>query len=382
MNIQAVTTSVLIVVSLGLLAACGLESAAAPSPPPAFPSGPARPAPTDAPAQNTGPNPTSVVPGNQSALAYEHPGGRFTIEYPANWQPFERENGVVFIDPGAQAGYGVFFQDTDEPYNASDLAQFATGFVLANYGQDPGFRILDRSDGLVGASIIQFRSEDEVLGPSISEATVAQFGRSIYIVVVSAVEEQWSISADALRNLTNSLQVALEPPAVTPSAEAPGPPELILYFHPSQRFGFAYASDWSLVEDQTSVEVSLPSSGFSFSAELIPHPGAGQDGTVELNEAKGWVDSLAGQYPDLERLPPAGFNLSGAEGVTIDYLYRDEAGVLWAGSVIVVAYKDELHRVVLSAPAPLWEVALEWFNLMLQGYRILEDPLPIFTPSP
>lgn len=374
MNSRPIVATMLIGLGLGWLVACAGASPAGPATATlAPPAGPALPGPTEAPTPAFGVTPTSVVPAGVSLQTYLSPDQRFSIDYPANWQPFERDNGVVFLDPGAQAGYGVYFQDIPEPYTAAELADFATAFVTTNYGDDPGFQIVDRADDLLGASIIDFRSADDVLGPAMNEAIVTQFGTSVYLVVLSVTEEQWALSADALRQLTNSLQVNPAPAAAAVTPALDEPPQLNLYVHSSGHFGFVYATDWSLDEEETSVRVTSPGGDFTFLVELIPQPGAGEDLALSQEHATAYVDRLAAQFPDLQRLPPTEFSLSGTTGSTIDYVYTDEAGALQAGSIIVVGHKDEFQRVILASPAAFWDTALEWFNVMMQGYRILEE---------
>ncbi|NJN93304.1 MAG: hypothetical protein HC875_04050, partial [Anaerolineales bacterium] len=67
--------------------------------------------------------PTSVIPVGVGLSNFTHPSQRFSISYPETWQPFERPDGVVFIDPGDAAGYGVFFNDAGQVYSEKDLNQ-------------------------------------------------------------------------------------------------------------------------------------------------------------------------------------------------------------------------------------------------------------------
>jgi hypothetical protein len=77
--------------------------------------------------------PTSVISDQVGLSSYAHFTNRFQIKYPANWQFYERPDGVVFIDPGDQTGYSVFFSDVGKTYSAAELGQYLMTFVAKNF---------------------------------------------------------------------------------------------------------------------------------------------------------------------------------------------------------------------------------------------------------
>lgn len=107
---------------------------------------PIRPDPTSTPS-GVGANsaPTPVVSTQVAINSYVHPSGRFSLNYPANWQYLEQPQGVILVEPGDQAGYSVMFQDVGEKFSSEELSRYLVTYVAENFaGEDAQFTPLDR----------------------------------------------------------------------------------------------------------------------------------------------------------------------------------------------------------------------------------------------
>ncbi|MFQ5577235.1 MAG: hypothetical protein ACE5G8_09650 [Anaerolineae bacterium] len=349
------------------LAACGGQ----PPPPVAgsapLPSGPARP-PTPLPPSS--PSPDTLMFESVPRQTFTHTNGLFTIEYPANWQPFEQANGVIFVDPTQRAAYGVLFSQADAAMSGRALTDFAARFVQANFGNEAGFKILSAGEG-----VIQFTSADPHLGAAVQDISVFQQGPRVYFTQIMVAEAQWAASAAAVRQLAGTLQIlsdqALPPATPTP----PPPPAWTLYAHPAQHIVFLRPSNWTITQTERSAAATWPEQRFTFAVEVVAAPGAGSDVQRVETFTRQAADQLAAQFSGAEMLPVTAYRVGQTTGYTFDYLYPGPEGFAVAGSIIAVGIGDAIYRVSISAPALTYDTALEWyFNPMLQSFQVLPPP--------
>ena len=286
---------------------------------------------------------------------------RFSIPYPNTWQYFEQPDGVIFIDPSNRAGYSVFFSQAE-----TDLQTYALAFVEANFGQDNETEILSQTDRL-----IRFRNNDTNLGMALNELSFLQHGETVYLVLITVNEVEWDSTANTLRNLIGGLTFK-DLPAATPSpTKSDEPPLWALYGHPSENFGFLYPDTWSVSEADHAVEVTAVEYGYTFSVAVL----AAETDEADIVDLEAYLqtqlDQLTEQHETFAALPITAYQAGQAEGYTVDYLYTDEAGIAFAGSIIATAIDDKLYHITLDAPAVLYDDALSWFNPMMQSFKIL-----------
>lgn len=314
------------------------------------------------------PTPTSVVSDLVATQTYTHTTQRFRIDYPGNWQSVERPDGVIFIDPGDQAGYSVFFSDVGESYSAEHLNQYLEAFIAQNFTDATAVSQETMPDKSVQA---QFTTEDPRVGQTINEARMLQEDTLVFIVLMSITEPQWDISQDKLYALVDTLT----PLDTSPFVEAEPtdePPVWMLIGPNSNKFAFFYPSDWEIVaQEKNSVTVQMPDTDIVFETSTFAWPGADSDPESDQKAANAFVTSLDKKYEQVETLPPAEFPLDTMTGATIDFLYTAETGDSMAGSVITAASEGQMYRIVFLAPAEYYQGALEWFNPMYKSFRIL-----------
>jgi hypothetical protein len=312
------------------------------------------------PATSTAP-PAEVLVSGAPVIRYTHlPSQRFSILYPADWQILEQPDGVLFVDPSSQAGYSIFFSETEQ-----DLTDFALDFVESNFGQNPNFEIVEQTP-----TAIRFKTDDTNLGPSINELTFSAADGLVYLSLMSIIEAKWEVSAPAMRDLMTSLKFLVGP---TPTPRNPNrPPQWAAYVHPT-RFGFLYPDTWQLTEDETSVQVTQSDRGYQFSVQVLDLIEPDPDSTADSLEtyAQAQLEHLNDQYETFEALPLTDYQAGGATGYTVDYLYQDEAEMPMAESFIITRFEDQIFQITISAPAVVYEEALVWFNLMLDSFQIL-----------
>ncbi len=319
--------------------------------------------------------PTSVVSDQVSISNYSHPSGRFTINYPENWQPFERSDGVVFIDPGNQAGYSVVITDVGERYSDQELNQFLVTFVAKNFAdKESNFSAISQESKADGSVVAQFSSLDPNLGQAINEVRVWQQDTIVFVVLISATEEQWQLSHPKLQKLADTLTPLDTSPIVgpTPTTE---PPPWILIGPTSNQFGFLYPSNWEVVQqDETQVVVTMPGYDVTFEGKINEWAKAKeQEDPVAAAEqaALAHLELHAEEYKDVENLTPTEFPLDQITGITVDFLYTNQDGAKMAGSIITAAREENIYRVTFTAPAEMYEAALQWFNPMYKSFKVL-----------
>ncbi|MBN1221268.1 MAG: hypothetical protein JXM69_20255 [Anaerolineae bacterium] len=335
---------------------------------------PVRPDPTSTPTSTlVDPTPTSVVSDLVATSVYTHSTGRFSINYPEHWQFSERTDGVVFVEPGDQAGYSVFFNDAGQVYSEKELKQYLVTFVAENFaGKDSGFAVIS-PEKLVGNTIeAQFATRDPKLGQMMNEIRVSQVDTLVFVQYVSATEEQWQISQNRLQALANSL-TPLDTAPATATSPTEEPPVWILIGPTSNRFGFFYPNNWEILQqEKNTVVVGQPDASMTFEASTFVWPKAGNDSQVAEEAARAYLTNITQKYKDVKNLPLAKFPLDTIPtGATIDFLYTTENREAMAGSVIAAAKEGQVYRIVFTAPAATYRVALEWFNPMHQSFKIL-----------
>jgi len=340
---------------------------------PNIPSAPAnaRPDPTSTPspvAPAPTPTPTSIVSDLVATQTYTHTTQRFSIDYPGNWQSVERPDGVIFIDPGDQAGYSVFFSDVGEAYTTDQLNQYLETFIAQNFA---GAAIASQ-ETLPDESVqAQFITDDPRLGQTINEVRILQKDTLVFILLMSITEPQWEISQDELYALADSLAV-LDASPIAEAEPTDEPPVWLLIGPTSNTFGFFYPSDWEIVtQEENSVTVRMPDTEIVFDASTFAWPGADSDSESAQKAANAYVTSLDKKYEQVETLPPAEFPLDEMTGATIDFLYTTDTGESMAGSVITAASEGQMYRIVFLAPAEYYQGALEWFNPMYRSFSLL-----------
>ncbi|MEW5958967.1 MAG: hypothetical protein AB1801_14640 [Chloroflexota bacterium] len=345
---------------------------------------PIRPDPTSTPTRQTSGGaptaaPTSVVPAQIPIAGYTHPDRRFSIDYPANWQSFERPDGVVFIDPSDQAGYSVVFKDVGQIYSEAELNQYLVTFVAENFiDEDSGFSAISQETQADGSIVAQFSSVDPNLGQAINEIRVVQQDTMVFLIMISVTEEQWQISRPKLQGLADTFTPLDTGPSapVTPTGE----PSWVLIGSTNNQFGFLYPSNWVIQEQQAdTVRVRMKDHDLTFEGGVAEWPQANQDAQASAAQAaQAIIDEFAAAYGEVESRPPAEFPLDKLNGVTIDFLYTNQDGTAMAGAVITAASGDKVYRTVFTAPAELYEVALQWFNPMYKSFRVLPSDQIVF----
>lgn len=354
--------------------------------PPAGPSGftPIRPDPTSTPTVlvSSGPTstPTSVVSEQVAVKSYAHPANRFSIDYPANWQFFERPDGVVFVEPGDQAGYSVVFSDVGQTYSDEELNQYLVTFIAENFvDAGSGFSAIGQEQNAAGAIVAQFSSVDPNLGQAINEVRVWQQDTIIFVTMISAAEEQWQISQDKLQELADTL-VPLDTTPIVQTPPTEQPLSWVLIGSTNSQFGFLYPSDWIILQQEEDVvTVTMGDYDVVFEASVSEWLSDKNDpASAAEKAAQTFVDTLSEEYTDVESLPPTEFPLGQVNGATIDFLFTQD-GVEMAGSVITAASEDKIYKTVFTAPAALYEVALQWFNPMVKSFKMLPSDDIIFS---
>lgn len=356
---------------LTMLAACG---SAGPPRSPAF--SPVRPDPTNTPVSGpamaaASPAPTSVVSRQVTVTTYTHPGGRFSINLPENWRRSERPNGVVFLDPGGHAGYSVVMANVGRVYSPEELNQYLVTFVAQNFvNTESNFSAISQKTRPDGSVVARFTTLDPKLGPTTHEVRVRQQDTIVFVLLITATEEQWQISSAGLQALADSFTPLNTGPLATPT---PQPPSWVLVGPTSNLFGFLYPSDWEILhQDDSRVVVKMPDYDVLFEAGVSDLPASGDTPAAAARaEARAYLDTVAAQNSDMQSLPPEDFPLDGMAGVTIDFLYTSPQGQAMAGSVIAAANSRNLYRITFSAPADIYQATLEWFNPMYKSFKAL-----------
>ena len=318
------------------------------------------------------PTPTSVVSDLVAISNYTHATHRFSINYPENWQLSERPDGVLLIEPGDHAGYSVFFNDVGQTYSQQELNQYLVAFVAENFVDEKSdFSVISQEDQADGSVKAQFSTLDPNLGQTINEVRVLQVDTIVFVLFISATQEQWEISQSKLQALADTLT----PLDTTPATETPPtvePPVWVLIGPTSNQFGFFYPSDWEILEQgENVVSVAMPDSEMIFEASVFAWPGAADDPKAAEKAARAYLTDISKKYKAVEDLAPTEFPLDTVTGATIDFLYTTEKDVAMAGSVITAAHDDQMYRVVFTAPAEFYGAALQWFNPMYQSFKIL-----------
>ncbi|MBN1994275.1 MAG: hypothetical protein JW953_16375 [Anaerolineae bacterium] len=336
-----------------------------------------RPDPTSTPAASPGPNylptPTSIVSDQVVVDSYTHPTGQFSIDYPANWQFSERPDGVVFVEPGDQGGYSVFFTDVGQSYSASELKQYLVTFVAENFiNKGSGFSVIGQEKEVNDTPQAQFTTLDPKLGQMVNEVQVLQADTIVFVVLISTTQEQWEISEVKLQSLAKSL-IPLDTTPPVDASPTEEPPVWILVGPASNQFAFFYPSDWQILrQEENEVAVAMPNSEIVFEAGVFAWPGADDDPAAAEKAVQAYLTNISKKYTDVESLPPAEFPLDTiTAGATIDFLYTTQKDTAMAGSVITAASEGKMYRIVFTAPAQFYEFALQWFNPMYKSFKIL-----------
>jgi hypothetical protein len=318
--------------------------------------------------------PTPVISEKTTLLPYTHSSGRFSLSYPQAWQPFERSDGVIFIEPQAQAGYSVIFSDVEKPYSPEELNQYLVTFIAQNFaGEGSNFKAISQEEGEDGAVVAQFSSTDPNLGQAVSQVTVRQERNTIFVLHLSATEPQWEVSAQPLQALTGKFTaLEVKAPAATAQTPAADAPTWALIGPKSNEFGLLYADDWQVVaQEENLVAVAQLENSMSFTATNFLWPASSKESEAAIEAAQAHLKTLSEEVQALQSLPPAEFPLDQITGATIDFVYVAEDGTQMAGSIITGLANGKMHQIVFTAPADLYEAALQWFNPMYKSFKIL-----------
>lgn len=337
---------------------------------------PIRPDPTSTPAAvSTGSAPASLptsVVSDQVTLSHYNT-NRFSIDYPENWQPFERPDGVVFIEPGDRAGYSVVFNDVDQVYSAEELNQYLVTFVAKNFVKDgSGFSAISQETKADGSIVAQFASIDPNLGPAINEVRLWQHDTIVFVLLISATEEQWQISQQKLQSLADTF-TPLDTSPIVVASPTPALPVWLLIGPTGNEFGFLYPSDWKILRrEERLVAVAMPEADVTFESSVSDWPKATADPTEAAQAAAlTYLETLSDDYENIRHQPLTEFPLDTVSGATIDFLYTTKEGTEMAGSVITAASRGKLYRVVFTSPAKYYQGLLQWFNPMYKSFKIL-----------
>ncbi|MBI1878701.1 MAG: hypothetical protein HYR94_10840 [Chloroflexi bacterium] len=296
-----------------------------------------------------------------------------SISYPENWQFFERPDGVVFIDPGDYAGYGVFFSDPGQVYTEQELNQYLVTFVAKNFvDKDANFKPISQETRADGSIVAQFSSLDPNLGQAVNEIRVSQQDTIVFALYLSATEAQWQASENQLHRLADTLTLMDTTPITTTSPTAE-PLEWVLIGPTGAAFGFLHPSDWKILrQGESSVAVGMPETDLVFEANVADLPETQDQAGAAKKAAQKYIDTLRKDYEDVQARPPEKFQLDQVtDGATIDFVYTAADGSGKAGSIITAASDGKLYQVVFSSSAGAYEAALQWFNPMYKSFKIL-----------
>ncbi len=326
------------------------------------------------PTQQSSAYPTAVVSDNIPLKQYSHSTSRFSINYPDNWQFFERADGVVFIEPGNHAGYSVFFSDVGESYPPEKISQYLATFLANNFVDSASkFSAYYTKPETDGSMVVRFTSIDPKLGKAISEVQVFQRDTIVFILLINTAEEQWTISRSKLKQLVNSFKPLDTKPAVKATA-TPIPIEWILIGPTSNQFGFFYPNNWKiLAKDESLVSVAMADQDIIFTAKSYVAPQSIDDPNAARKAAETYLETVKKQYGNMQNRPPTEFPLDKMSGTTIDFLYKNEVGIDMAGSVITAVSNGKIYQLVFTAPAILFKESLNWFNPMYKSFKVLDE---------
>lgn len=324
----------------------------------------------------TGPGgkPTSVVSDLVNTSAYTHPTNRFSIDYPENWQVFDRPHGVLFIEPGSHAAYSVIFSEAGESYSEKELNQFLVTFVAKNFVDDAtDFSVISQETRADDSVVAQFSSVDPNLGQTVNEARVWQRDKILFVVVVSATEEQWQISRQKLQRLADTLTILDTGPVVQPT-----PTEKAVTWNligpTSNQFAFLTPSDWQILhQTENQVTVKMADYDITFEGAVSDWPEIKPEDPVTAAEKAvlAYLETISEEPDQIEHTDPAEFPLDELSGATVDFLYTTPEGKDMAGSLITAVSEGQLYRITFMAPAEMYEGALQWFNPMYKSFTIL-----------
>lgn len=343
------------------------------------------------------PTPAMVTPSPTTATAtslpslnidfdhlplYTHPSQRFTAQYPADWQIVERADGVIFLDPNNRAGYSVIFEDAGQIYTEEDLNHELVTFVARNFlDENADFRPISQTTTPEGMVVAQFSSIDPHLGPATSELRLFQTNTIVFIIHISTLKENWASAGKQLQTLADKF-TPLDTTSDLATAQPTAEPEWTLIGPKSQEFGFLYASDWDILEQQeNSITVVHRDTEMMFNASKLSWPNAAVDPQAAQKAATEHIEDLAKTVKNMRSLPAKPFPVADVNGVTIDFLYTDDQGRDIAGSVITAVNKGQMYKMVFTAPADIYDAALAWFNPMQRSFSFL-TPDKIETKEP
>ncbi len=373
-----------IVFLLGAIAIMALAGCGGPAPASRPTFVPIRPDPTATPtlasSQPAGVA-TSVVSDAVDSSRYTHPSQRFSINYPDNWQFFEQDDGVVFIDPGNQAGYSVTFNDADQVYSDQELKQYLVSFVAKNFAREGSdFTALGEENKANGVKVARFSSRDSKLGQQITEVRMQQQDTILFVLLINATPEQWKISHQKLQALADTFTPLDTQPAVEaePTEELP---VWVLIGPTTSAFGFFYPSDWEILrQDENSVAVGMPETDLIFEARVVEVDEKTGEDAEEV--ALAYLKELSEEYKNVQNVPPQEFPLDTMTGATVDFLYQTPDGTNKAGSIITAIQDGKVYQVTFSSSAGVYQGALQWFNPMYKSFKVLPVEEVVVTPEP
>ncbi len=325
------------------------------------------------------PTPTATLLISEliSTFPYTHTSNIFRIDYPENWQIFEQPAGAIFLEPNKQAGYSLFFSDVGETYSQAELNLYLSAFISQNFDTEAkNFKVIERpqpNDEVV----TQILASDPLLGEAINEIRVFQIDTIVFIMLVTLPETQWESSADAVQSLIGTFAPIDTEPVVTKNELSKEEPIWVIAGPTSNKFGFLSPSDWQLLhQGENDIIIGMPDTDIRFEASVMELNSRGSNEAIAETAAQTYIDQLSSTYEDLDSLPASPFPLGGADGVTVDFLYTNEENQQIAGSIITAVEDGYLYQVILISPAEFYTASLEWFNPMLQDFRILAALVP------
>ena len=127
-----------------------------------------------------------------------------------------------------------------------------------------------------------------------------------------------------------------------------------------------YPSGWTLEEGTgvVTIKPSDPEDQASLSLALY------QGDVTAQTLVETIINKRKERFPDLKPFEPEPFMLAGIQGVTLDYTFTGEGGVLIYESVIAISNEGEGYAVNLSAKQEEYEGMLQYFNPILQSFRL------------
>lgn len=154
---------------------------------------------------------------DQEWLAYEHPSGIFTLEYPENWQIEEQQTPQQFQTSLRSGDGSVFFrlsiQPATEEHTISVLEELSEQFLETSHGGKVGYLLdsLDRqADDSVLANYVYGEGDQMIVGDLLYWVDESYLLRLEIEQVEASAEETQDIVDDIINTLEFAPDISFE----------------------------------------------------------------------------------------------------------------------------------------------------------------------------